>query len=38
MKCYTCEKEASVSVREQAMFSSRETTKFYCKDCYGENR
>jgi hypothetical protein len=34
MKCFTCEEEASTSVRHQAMFSGMETTMFYCKDCF----
>lgn len=38
MKCYLCDQEASVAVREQAMVRTLETTKFYCKDCYDRGR
>jgi protein-arginine kinase activator protein McsA len=34
MKCYKCGQEASTAVKATAMFSGKETTKFYCKDCY----
>ncbi len=38
MKCYVCGQDASVSMREQAMFMGREFTKFLCKDCYDNKR
>jgi Zn finger protein HypA/HybF involved in hydrogenase expression len=38
MKCYSCGEEASVAVREQAMFVTMETTKFFCRDCYDKGR